>query len=126
MRKANQILCAVAVLLLTVHSCQTVTTLDEQTRFEKKAAMDPPVTYSGKYLTGIDFPIGALGGSVIRMNGKAERQWWQIFNNFEERAGSGKVPNSFFAIRTKTKGKHGCKGTSNLCGWRLFRCNGQP
>jgi uncharacterized protein (DUF608 family) len=38
------------------------------------------------------------------MNGKAERQWWQIFNNFEERAGSGIVPNSFFALRTKTKG----------------------
>lgn len=75
----------------------------QQTRFAKKAAMDPPVTYSGIYLTGIDFPVGALGGSVIRMNGKAERQWWQIFNNFEERAGSGMVPNSFFALRTKTK-----------------------
>ena len=37
------------------------------------------------------------------MNGKAERQLWQIFNNFEERAGSGIVPNSFFALRTKTK-----------------------
>lgn len=76
----------------------------EQSRFEKKIASDPPVTYKGEYLTGIDFPVGALGGSVIRMNGKAERQWWQIFNNFEERAGSGIVPNSFFAIRTKSKG----------------------
>jgi len=66
---------------------------------------DSTHTYKGKYLTGIDFPVGALGGSVIRMNGKAERQWWQIFNNFEERAGSGVVPNSFFAIRAKTKGK---------------------
>ena len=77
--------------------------LSKQSRFEKKAANDPPVTYQGEYLTGIDFPIGALGGSVIRMNGKAERSWWQIFNNFEERAGSGIVPNSFFAIRTKTR-----------------------
>ncbi|MBW1903165.1 MAG: hypothetical protein JRJ20_16280 [Deltaproteobacteria bacterium] len=64
--------------------------------------MDPPVTYEGEYLTGLDFPIGAVGGSLIRMNGKAERAWWQIFNNFEERAGSGIVPNSFFALRTKT------------------------
>jgi hypothetical protein len=56
----------------------------------------PPATYEGDYLTGLDFPIGALGGSVIRMNGKAEREWWQIFNNFEERKGSGKLPNSFF------------------------------
>jgi len=61
-------------------------------------------TYSGQYLTAIDFPVGALGGSVIRMNGKAEREWWHIFNNFEERAGSGKVPNSFFAIRTEQNG----------------------
>ena len=72
-------------------------------RFEKKAAIDPPITYQGERLTGLDFPIGALGGSLIRMNGKAERRWWQIFNNFEERAGSGIVPNSFFALRTKTK-----------------------
>lgn len=92
-----------SIFILTLHSCQTVTTSAVQTRFEKKATMDPPVTYSGEYLTGIDFPIGALGGSVIRMNGKAERRWWQIFNNFEERAGSGIIPNSFFALRTKTK-----------------------
>lgn len=63
---------------------------------------DSAHTYKDQYLTAIDFPIGAVGGSLIRMNGKAERQWWQIFNNFEERAGSGIVPNSFFAIRVKT------------------------
>jgi len=57
--------------------------------------------HEGDYLTAVDFPVGAVGGSVIRLNGKAERQWWQIFNNFEERPGTGKVPNSFFAIRTK-------------------------
>jgi uncharacterized protein (DUF608 family) len=61
-------------------------------------------TYSGQYLTAIDFLVGTLGGSVIRMNGKAEREWWHIFNNFEERAGSGKVPNSFYAIRTEQNG----------------------
>jgi len=92
------------LILLLAQSCQKTTKTNEPTRFEKKAAIDPPVTYTGNYLTGIDFPVGALGGSVIRMNGKAERQWWQIFNNFEERAGSGIVPNSFFALRTKTKG----------------------
>jgi len=66
--------------------------------------MDSIHTYKGEYLTGIDFPVGALGGGVIRMNGKAERTWWQIFNNYEERPGSGIVPNSFFAIRTNTGG----------------------
>lgn len=63
---------------------------------------DSAHTYKDQYLTALDFPIGAVGGSLIRMNGKAERNWWQIFNNFEERAGSGIVPNSFFAIRAKT------------------------
>ena len=91
------------IFLLLAQSCQQTTTVTEQTLFAKKAAIDPPVTYSGKNLTGIDFPVGAVGGSVIRMNGKAERQWWQIFNNFEERAGSGIVPNSFFALRTTIK-----------------------
>lgn len=102
--KNNFLLLASAVIfLLHAQSCREVTTVNEQSQFEKKAAIDPPVTYQGEYLTGIDFPVGALGGSVIRMNGKAERQWWQIFNNFEEREGSGIVPNSFFALRTKTQ-----------------------
>ncbi len=57
--------------------------------------------HRGEYLTAVDFPVGALGGSVIRLNGKAERQWWHIFNNFEERQGTGWLPNSFFAIRTE-------------------------
>ena len=61
-------------------------------------------TYQNEYLTGIDFPIGALGGGCIRMDGKAERKWWQIFGNNEERPGSGSVLNSFFAIRTYTRG----------------------
>lgn len=51
----------------------------------------------------MDFPIGALGGSVVRMKGKAERKWWQIFNNFEERPGSGIIPNSIFTLRVKIK-----------------------
>jgi len=92
------------MFLVPFQSCQVPNSADEQSKYEKKVAIDPPVTYQGEYLTGLDFPVGALGGSVIRMNGKAERRWWQIFNNFEERAGSGIVPNSFFALRTKTGG----------------------
>jgi len=68
------------------------------------SSTNTPHVYEGKYLTGLDFPIGAVGGGTIRMNGKAERAWWQIFNNNEERVGSGRVPNSFFAIRTNTNG----------------------
>ncbi len=96
------LLIGISMILPTTQSCKQSDSADQQSLFEKKAEIDPPVTYEGEYLTGLDFPVGALGGSVIRMNGKAERAWWQIFNNYEERAGSGIVPNSFFAIRTKT------------------------
>lgn len=58
-------------------------------------------TFEGRNLTAIDFPVGGLGGSVIRLDGHAQRKWWHIFNNFKERDGSGFVPNSFFAIRTQ-------------------------
>ena len=103
--KHKLLLCITVVMfLLFLQSCLLSDAAEKQNRFEEKAAIDPPVTYEGEYLTGLDFPVGALGGSVIRMNGKAERAWWQIFNNFEERAGSGLVPNSFFALRTKTDG----------------------
>jgi uncharacterized protein (DUF608 family) len=69
--------------------------------YDARKNVDPPAVYQGQYLTGIDFPIGAVGGSVIRMNGCAERERWQIFGNFAQPEGSGIVPNSFFAIRTK-------------------------
>ncbi len=92
------------LFLFLAQSCQIFKSPKKLSYFEKKMTEDPPVTYQGKYLTGLDFPIGAVGGSLIRMNGKAERNRWQIFNNFEEREGSGVVPNSFFAIRTKTNG----------------------
>lgn len=87
---------------LFIGSCSSGGKRDLSSRFEEKAAVDPPVTYEGEYLTGLDFPVGALGGSLIRMNGRAERAWWQIFNNYEERAGSGIVPNSFFALRANS------------------------
>lgn len=96
------IILGVAVSLITYQSCNSSDSSAQQSLYEKKLVLDPPVTYEGEFLTGLDFPVGALGGSVIRMNGKAERSWWQIFNNFEERAGSGIVPNSFFALRAKT------------------------
>jgi non-lysosomal glucosylceramidase len=74
------------------------------TYYDLYSTQTTPHVYEGNYLTGLDFPIGAIGGGTIRMNGKAERAWWQIFNNFEEKVGSGIVPNSFFAIRTNTNG----------------------
>ncbi len=70
--------------------------------YETRKMEDPTAVYRDQFLSGIDFPIGAVGGSLIRMNGKAERDRWQVFNNFAERKDSGIVPNSFFAIRAKS------------------------
>lgn len=91
----------IIIFIFTSANAQTANANDRQSNIRSKTDMNSTV-YRDEYLTGLDFPIGALGGSLIRMNGKAERNWWQIFNNFEERSGSGIVPNSFFAIRAKT------------------------
>ncbi len=77
----------------------------DEYKMDGSAEQDHPRIFAGQHLTAIDVPLGAVGGSVIRMNGKAQRQWWHIFNNFEERKGSGWVPNSFFALRTCQNGK---------------------
>jgi uncharacterized protein (DUF608 family) len=87
-------------ILLTLLSCGLGHA--SESLYEARKAADPRAVYQGQNLTGVDFPIGPVGGSVIRMNGKAERTWWQIFHNYEQREGTGKVPNSFFAIRTQT------------------------
>jgi uncharacterized protein (DUF608 family) len=88
-----------AILALSV--CFATHALAAESSYEIRKKAEPSAVYQDHNLTGIDFPIGAVGGSVIRMNGKAERAWWQIFHNHEQRKGSGVVPNSFFAIRTK-------------------------
>ena len=51
----------------------TFTSLAADTYYDLYSTQNTPHVYEGKYLTGIDFPIGAMGGGTIRMNGKAER-----------------------------------------------------
>jgi uncharacterized protein (DUF608 family) len=58
-----------------------------------------PQVYEGASLEAIRFTVGGIGAGCIQMNGKGERAVWQIFNNFA----AGSVPNSFLAIRAKTK-----------------------
>ncbi len=91
------------ILILLIITLCSININAKEIRTLGNTSRDSSAIYKGVYLTGLDFPIGSLGGGVIRMNGKAERVWWQIFNNFEERSGSGIVPNSFFAIRASTK-----------------------
>jgi len=45
-------------------------------------------------LGAVDFPLGGIGAGCIQINGKAERNIWQIFNNFQ----GVFVPDSFFAV----------------------------
>ncbi len=57
--------------------------------------------YKGEHLTAIQFPVGGIGTGSIQYDGLAVPRYWQIFNNM----GHDFIPNSFFAIRTKQKGK---------------------
>lgn len=100
--------CGETTLILfhdTRSTLMTQTHHSSHKNLSKVCSGETPRTYRGQNLGAIDFPLGAMGGGVIRMNGKAERQWWQIFYNFEEREGTGRVPNSFFAIRSHVPGK---------------------
>ena len=56
--------------------------------------------YHGEHLTAISLPVGGIGAGCIQINGRAERKIWQIFNNHSQAF----VPDSFFAIRARTKG----------------------
>ncbi len=56
--------------------------------------------YAQENLTGIRFPVGGVGAGVIQMNGKGEREIWQIFNNFSQAF----IPDSFFAVRAQKQG----------------------
>ena len=56
--------------------------------------------YRGENLTAIRMPLGGIGAGCIQINGQAELEIWQIFNNFQ----GAFVPHSFFAVRAKAKG----------------------
>jgi len=56
--------------------------------------------YRDEQLGAIRLPLGGFASGVIQINGKAQREIWQIFNNYCQTA----VPNSFFAVRAKPIG----------------------
>lgn len=57
-----------------------------------------PTVYRGDYLGAIRFTLGGIGAGSIQINGRAQREIWQIFNNYTQ----SEVPNSFFAVRVKS------------------------
>ena len=56
-----------------------------------------PTLYRGEFLEAIRLTLGGIGTGSIQINGRAQREIWQIFNNY----GQVSVPNSFFAVRVK-------------------------
>jgi len=56
--------------------------------------------YRGEFLTDISMPAGGIGTGCIQINGKAEREYWRIFNSFYQL----NLPDSFFAVRAKVEG----------------------
>jgi len=56
--------------------------------------------YSGKYLEAISMPLGGIGGGNVQINGKAQLQSWQIFNNHDPLT----LPHTFFAVRVALPG----------------------
>ena len=74
---------------------------DERYREEVLFGAGSTKTYRGKYLDAILFPVGALGGGCVMMNGQGERAAWMIFNNFVPAF----IPDSFLALRVAEQGK---------------------
>jgi non-lysosomal glucosylceramidase len=62
-------------------------------------AKGEPTVFRGEHLQTISLPLGGIGSGCIQINGMADMNVWQIFNN---RNGE-KLPNSFFAVRAKTE-----------------------
>ncbi len=56
-----------------------------------------PTIYRGDSLGAIRLTLGGIGTGSIQINGRAQREIWQIFNNYTQAA----LPHSFFAVRVK-------------------------
>lgn len=75
-------------------------------RYERwLASVDAPskrIVYSGQALGDIFMPLGGIGGGHVSISGDGAVRQWCIFNKVNE---SCVVPDSFFAVWAKAKGK---------------------
>jgi len=74
--------------------------LAKRMRDPRLMTIGSPRVYEGENLTAIRFGVGGIGAGTIQLNGKAEREVWQIFNNFTYAS----LPHSFFAVRIQASG----------------------
>ena len=56
--------------------------------------------YTGEHLGAVQLPVGGIGSGVLHVNGEAELNQWQIFNNHRPID----LPHTFFGVRAKTEG----------------------
>lgn len=69
------------------------------------ASVDAPskrIVYSGKALGDVFMPLGGIGGGHVSISGDGAVRQWCIFNKVNEGC---VVPDSFFAVWAKAKGK---------------------
>jgi len=67
---------------------------------EKLFAPGEQTVYRDDHLSAVRLPLGGIGAGTIQINGKGEREVWQIFNNYQHVT----IPNSFFSVRAKVAG----------------------
>ena len=94
----SRTLLVLCVLVQTVYS-QPVLPENIIKRIEAPilTARGRPKVYQGEHLEAVRLPLGGIGSGCIQINGRAEREIWQIFNNYCEAF----VPDSFFAVRVQ-------------------------
>lgn len=60
------------------------------------------ISYTGKQLEKLIFPLGGIGTGTIWLHGSGRLVNWQIFNNIQK---NSLVDDSFFAVRVQQEGK---------------------
>ncbi len=79
---------------------------DEAKKYERwMASVTAPskrIVYKGESLKDVAFPLGGIGAGHVSICGDGAVRQWCIFNQVNEAC---VVPDSFFAIRTRTPGK---------------------
>ncbi|NLE59427.1 MAG: hypothetical protein GX616_13780 [Planctomycetes bacterium] len=70
--------------------------------FDQLLRPGKPITYSGKQLEKLVFPIGGIGTGTIWLHGSGRLVNWQIFNNIQK---DSLVDDTFFAVRAQEEGK---------------------
>lgn len=70
--------------------------------FDQLLQAGKTITYTGKHLEKLIFPLGGIGTGTIWLHGSGRLVNWQIFNNIQK---NSLVDDSFFAVRVQQEGR---------------------